>query len=438
MRIKPIDFNKIFDPNMVITSTDAVNKDNEFTDEGIYSEKIFGSYQDNDSIDKIGWIDLGPNNHIIRPIAFDALKRLFLNKLDKVISFNKTINKDGEIEDVTELLEEINIEEEPHVYTGLVEFRENFDQILKDYIDEDKLKTNDNYKNDYEFVKYWHSKGLLFINKIPVFSSKLRPAMMVGKTLVLDEINNHFNFIIEYSNELKDTIEDGTDLDDIKILKLPLLYQIQLYANQVMKTIINEILKGKKGIFRKIIYGTRINFSARNVISPMTDDGMNNVHLPYRTFLELYKFPLINIVSTVKNINYNEAHKFFRKASRKFCPEMYKYINELMNKTKGGLHILLNRNPTINIGSILMLEITKIKPNYDDLTLSVSNNILAALGGDYDGDVLNIVPLFTEYLKETFSLLRPENLIISKNDGTFNRDFGLDKDQKLGIHILNN
>jgi len=86
----------------------------------------------------------------------------------------------------------------------------------------------------------------------------------------------------------------------------------------------------------------------------------------------------------------------------------------------------------------LMLEITKIKPNYDDLTLSVSNNILAALGGDYDGDVLNIVPLFTEYLKETFSLLRPENLIISKNDGTFNRDFGLDKDQKLGIHILNN
>jgi len=115
MRIKPIDFNKIFDPNMVITSTDAVNKDNEFTDEGIYSEKIFGSYQDNDSIDKIGWIDLGPNNHIIRPIAFDALKRLFLNKLDKVISFNKTINKDGEIEDVTELLEEINIEEEPHV-----------------------------------------------------------------------------------------------------------------------------------------------------------------------------------------------------------------------------------------------------------------------------------------------------------------------------------
>lgn len=183
---------------------------------------------------------------------------------------------------------------------------------------------------------------------------------------------------------------------------------------------------------------SRVNFSARNIISPELDLPMDSVSMPYRTFLELYKYPLINIISTVKHINYKNASKFWKKCTTHFNEEMYKYMNELRDKTVGGLGIILNRNPTINIGSELYLKIYNIKPNYEDLTLGLSNNILPALGADYDGDVLNIVVVYPKRLKEIFTKLSPWNLIVNRNDGTFNSDFGLEKDQKLGIFILNN
>ena len=41
-------------------------------------------------------------------------------------------------------------------------------------------------------------------------------------------------------------------------------------------------------------------------------------------------------------------------------------------------------NPTLGIGSMLLLEIDEIKTDYSDLTLSISNNLLSVLAGDYD------------------------------------------------------
>jgi len=52
-------------------------------------------------------------------------------------------------------------------------------------------------------------------------------------------------------------------------------------------------------------------------------------------------------------------------------------------------------------------------------------------------DVLNVVPIFDEDMKKTFEILSPVNLIISNNDGKFNKKLSLDKDQIIGIHILN-
>ena len=92
---------------------------------------------------------------------------------------------------------------------------------------------------------------------------------------------------------------------------------------------------------------------------------------------------------------------------------------------------------TISIGSILYLNVVKIKDDYNDFTLSISNNILSALAGDYDGDVLNIIALHDNFLKDVFSMLSPRNLIINKN-GRFDTRFSFIKEQNLGIFNLNN
>ena len=51
------------------------------------------------------------------------------------------------------------------------------------------------------------------------------------------------------------------------------------------------------------------------------------------------------------------------------------------------IEVLLNRNPTINIGSILCLKIIDVKHDFNDLTMSINNSILTLLAGDYDKKV---------------------------------------------------
>jgi DNA-directed RNA polymerase beta' subunit len=418
-KITLVDFNEIFNEENLITNPNPV-ENHEFSDDGIYSERIFGSYNDDaeKDIDTIGWIDLKPY-FIINPLLFTIIKKCIPN-INKIINYNKSIDQNGnEVEK-----ENTN----PDEFIGLIKFRENFHDILERYTDKEK------YQKEYNFLI--ENEDKIFIDKIPVFSHKLRPATLLAKNvLVFNEINNYYNFIIQYNNEIKDRIVSD---DDIDLLLLPLLYNIQLYTNIIHTKIINDYLKGKKGFLRKNIMGSRINFSARNVIIPLIGHPIDVVAMPYKTFGELYKFQLINLISKVKGINYNEAQKFWQKGMLGFNEELYRYMNELITKTKDGCTILLNRNPTISLGSILYLKIGIIKKDYHDLTLGISNNLLSALSGDYDGDVLNIIPIFDNEMKKHFSLLSPQNFIVDRNNGKFNGDFDLAKDQILGIYILNN
>jgi hypothetical protein len=420
-KISLVDFNKIYNPENVITAWNPI-ENHEFSDEGIYSERIFGSYNEDDNdkeIDTLGWIDISPY-YIINPLLFANVKKC-IPRVNKMITFNKSIDQNGnEVENDEEIGED--------EFIGLMEFKDRFFDLLEKYADKEK------YINEYNFLSE-HSEQV-FISKIPVFSHKLRPATLLAKNvLVFNEINNYYNFIIQYISEIKDRIVSDENLD---LLLLPLLYNIQLYANTIHTKIINDYLKGKKGFLRKNIMGSRINFSARNVITPIIGHPIDEVAMPYKTFGELYKFQLINLVSKVKGINYNEAQKFWSKAMLGFNQEMYNYMTELIKKTKHGCTFLLNRNPTISLGSFLYLKIGFIKKDYRDLTLGISNNLLSALSGDYDGDVLNIIPIFDNEMKKHFSLLSPQNFIVNRNDGKFNNDFDLAKDQILGVYILNN
>lgn len=417
-----VNFNDIYEEENLITNANPV-ENHEFSENGIYSQTIFGSYneeEDDKSIKTLGWINLEPYK-IINPLVFASVKKCIPN-VNKIINFNKSIDQNGNEVDIP--LEEVGEDD----FIGLLEFRERFDELLEKYTDKDK------YEKEYNFLTTM--REYVFIDKVPVFSHKLRPATLLAKNvLVYNEINNYYNFIIQYNNEMRDRlIED----DDIDLLQLPLLYSIQMYANTIHTKIINDYLKGKKGFLRKNVMGSRINFSARNVITPIIGRPIDEVAMPYKTFGELYKFQLINLISTVKGINYNQAFSFWFKGMLSFNKELYGYMNELINKTKGGCTILLNRNPTISIGSFLYLRIGVIKKDFKDLTLGISNNLLSAFSGDYDGDVLNIIPIFDNEMKEHFSLLSPQNFIVDRNSGKFNTDFDMVKDQQLGIFILNN
>jgi len=421
MKLDFVNFEDCFDPEKLITSSNPL-KDKKFSDNGIFSEKIFGNNQDTENLSCFGWISFG-NYKIINPILMERLNKIFGGKeINRIISYEKNIDKDGFIIESDNKLDNI----------GLIDFEKNFLEILEKF----GKNKNKNYK-EYNTIKRLYNEGKLFIKYLPVFSSKLRPGMMIENTFVFDDINKNYNFLIEHSNRLEE-IEGDINDESVKALVLPTLYQIQYYANAIIDGIINDFLRGKKGYFRKIILGTRINFSSRCVIIPAPDGEIENVKLPYLAFLELYKFPLINLISKAEDITFNQANKFFEQSLIEFNEKMYRYINELITKTKNGIKIILNRPPTINIGSMLLLNVNEVKKDYNDLTLSLSNNILSCLAADFDGDTLSITMLFSNDMKEGFKNLSPENLIISNNDGKFNRDFTVQKEQRLSVYILNN
>lgn len=58
----------------------------------------------------------------------------------------------------------------------------------------------------------------------------------------------------------------------------------------------------------------------------------------------------------------------------------------------------------------------------------------------FDGDILNIISLKTKKLKEAYdkSFNPRKNFAISRNDGMFNNDFNLLKDQLIGLYEFNN
>lgn len=86
---------------------------------------------------------------------------------------------------------------------------------------------------------------------------------------------------------------------------------------------------------------------------------------------------------------------------------------------------------------MLYLRVKEVKNNYNDNTMSISNNILTCLAGDYDGDVLNLISIKDKTTRELFkSVFSPVHLLIDPNNGEFNDSLNLERDQVLGINNL--
>lgn len=428
MRFLVLDFKDIFDREKLISSTEYIEK-KKFTDDGIFSEKIFGENSDNQDIDILGWIDFG-ETQIISPIFFSRIKKLIkVKNLNKIINFEVRTDENGNfMENNTIKFQNI----------GVPGFIQNFEEIMEEYADKSLP--------EYETVMKAYEEEKLFISVFPVFSAKLRPGVLFSGSkntksiFKYDDINMYYNLIVAHSNKISENREKGNiDVaEDLKTITYPEILKLQETANYICDLIINNFLKSKKGICRKLVASTRVNYSARNVLTPIMDIDLDCVALPYLTFLELYRFLLINLMVKTEGITFNKADERIQAAKNHFDKKIYKYMNELVKKSKLGLRIILNRNPSINLGSLLLLQIQKVKDDYSDLTLSVNNSILANLNADYDGDVLNIIALLGDNHKTCFENLKPSRLIISKNDGKFDRGYGIAKDARSGYYILNN
>lgn len=81
----------------------------------------------------------------------------------------------------------------------------------------------------------------------------------------------------------------------------------------------------------------------------------------------------------LNDITLSKANAIWRKAAT-FDEKVYEIMQYIIEKED--TRILINRNPTLNFYSMLLMKVRKVKPDGDDYALSVPLSILPGLNAD--------------------------------------------------------
>lgn len=310
-------------------------------------------YRDSD-INVTGWISLG-DNRIISPYYYNVLcsaigKRVFPD----IITARYKITKDGQR--VVPEQDEDTEPSSPYAGIGVDVFYENYEEIIHYFMDIKKNKVS-------TLELLLKQKRSVFVSHIPVASTLLRPQSITADTFYYSSIDKIINTMYRLAENLKNCIPVEKDY---------ILTRLQSKVNTMWDTYFTEI-NGKDGLIRGEMLGGSLNYTARNVIVPSPDLHDNEVDLSYHTFLEVFKYKIIYYIMKLDDVTLSNAYAQWREAST-FNEKTYQIMQYIIERED--TRILINRNPTLNFYSMLLMKIRKVKHDGEDYALSVPLSIL--------------------------------------------------------------
>lgn len=157
---------------------------------------------------------------------------------------------------------------------------------------------------------------------------------------------------------------------------------------------INPKVLGKKpGLIRKHMLATRSNYSARFVVTAIAEPhDYDEVHFPWSGFMNMFSPHIKAKLYHHYKMSSDQIMKIMTQYQTQYHPKLHEIFLELIREAtapngKSGIPVLINRNPTLKHGSIVLLRLTNVKVDTRDLSASTSGSIAALYNGDYDGDV---------------------------------------------------
>ena len=362
-----------------------------------------------------GWMSLG-NNVIINPYWYKIFIRLIGKKIfPEIITGIERVDTDGIRH---RLVPGVDYESKtPFAAIGIDGFMERFDEIMDYYAKKKKDK-----KKDFEICKKEKSK--VFTHHIPVYSTMLRPSSVTSDTFYYNGIDKQINPLFN----LTQSIQDCEPIE-----KEYLQQRIQERVNQMWEFNF-ELINHKEGFIRNKLIAGSLNYTSRCVIVPDPTLRVDEVDLPYQAFRVLYKYRIIYYIMKIDDIPLSKA--FYRwKNAYKFDPYVYDIMMHIVNTEQP--RILLNRNPTLNYYSMLLLRIRKVQKDDQRATLAVPLSILPGLNADFDGDILNMIAIFEDEFIRMFRNFDPiEKYIISRTTGMLDNKFAISKGQLIDLYYF--
>ena len=161
------------------------------------------------------------------------------------------------------------------------------------------------------------------------------------------------------------------------------------------RTFQQEALRGKYGWFRKHVFGSRLHFTFRAVISSLSErHSYDELHLPWSLSVTAFKIHLTSKLIK-RGFTPNQINEFLYEHVLKYHPLLDELFQELVSESPcGGIPVVFQRNPSLARTSAQTLRVTRVKTDVDINTISLSVLVLKGPNADFDGRALPSLNFF--------------------------------------------
>jgi len=277
----------------------------------------------------------------------------------------------------------------------------------------------------------------MVLTVLPVIPPDLRPMVQLdGGRFATSDLNDLYRRVINRNNRLKRLLELGAPDVIVRNEKRMLQEAVDSLIDNSQRgkalsrrgrrelKSLSDMLKGKKGRFRRNLLGKRVDYSGRSVIVVGPSLKLYQCGLPKTMALELYRpFVIARLVSRDYASNVKGARRFIERNR----PEVWEVLEEVIRDRP----ILLNRAPTLHRLGIQAFEPVIIEGS----AIQLHPLVTTAFNADFDGDQMAVhVPLSGKAVWEARNLMLSSRNLLKPADGE--PIISPSKDMVLGVFYL--
>jgi len=277
----------------------------------------------------------------------------------------------------------------------------------------------------------------MILTVLPVIPPDLRPMVQLdGGRFATSDLNDLYRRVINRNNRLKRLLDLGAP--DVIVRNEKRMLQeavdslidnsqrgkaLSRRGHRELKSL-SDMLKGKKGRFRRNLLGKRVDYSGRSVIVIGPKLKLHQCGLPKSMALELYT-PFV--ISKLVEYNYASNVKAAKRIIERQRPEVWEVLEEVIKDRP----VLLNRAPTLHRLGIQAFEPVLVEGK----ALLIHPLVCSAFNADFDGDQMAVhVPLSQRAVEEARKLMLASRNLLKPADGQ--PIVGPTKDMCLGVYYL--
>ena len=277
----------------------------------------------------------------------------------------------------------------------------------------------------------------MILTVLPVIPPDLRPMVQLdGGRFATSDLNDLYRRVINRNNRLKHLLDLGAPDVIVRNEKRMLQEAVDSLIDNSQRgkalsrrgrrelKSLSDMLKGKKGRFRRNLLGKRVDYSGRSVIVIGPKLKLHQCGLPKTMALELYR-PFV--ISRLVSYNYASNVKGAKRIIERERPEVWEVLEEVIKERP----VLLNRAPTLHRLGIQAFEPLLVEGK----AIQIHPLVCSAFNADFDGDQMAVhVPLSEQAVKEARELMLSTRNLLKPSDGA--PIVGPSKDMVLGNYYL--